>query len=146
MFQKIKSFFTWKLPLEQEQEEDPFYGCDLSTLLTGFPIGSFNLIDVSKVISVWQVLSGDGTQIGIWLIENLGQHQHENLITYSQFFKGVNWETLKKELGEIIEIHSERGIQTVVKVEEITAPPFSARHFLDNEIEDVVNFQTSTVV
>lgn len=54
LFQKIKSFFTWKLPLEQEdlEQEDPFYGCDSSTLLTGFPIGSFNLLDVSKIISV----------------------------------------------------------------------------------------------
>lgn len=55
---------------------------------------------------------------------------------------------LKKELGETIEINSnsEREIQTVVEAEEITAPFFSARHFLDNDIEDVVNFQTSTVV
>ena len=59
---------------------------------------------------MWQVVSGDGTIVGIWLIENFVEHQHENLTPYMQFYKGVKWETLRKELGEIIEMSSEKEI------------------------------------
>jgi hypothetical protein len=76
-------------PNDAEEAVDVFEGCDPATQLTGVSLGTFTLLGIGKTISVWQVLLGDGTPIGVWLIENALEHAEEDLMPYTRFVSHI---------------------------------------------------------
>lgn len=142
---KLKQLWPWRNDQEIEAEVDPFEGYDLDTQLTGIPIGSFNVLSAGKVIGIWQVMSGDGTPLGVWLIENVVQHAEEDLGSYTRFLKGVKYKDLEKEFAEWLQLHKDFEDTAAEKTQTIVVENFesliemSESSFEDEEIHFSLN-------